>query len=226
LETYGVEIEPLNDSIKDVEVLLQFLYRARLKGVLSDAELDTKEKELNDTKAELQHRLDDLDPNRVAELEDAKDMLSTIEHLLGWADNYGKKLPITGMKGLTSFTSTGVLTMESRSANDVFNGIGSDRDDDMLKDVAQMLALFSPEWWISEPERFGNDDWLVNVLTEVLDRLHAKITMHHDHAVLEGVLQLTIPFESNHPSTGSLHASQSGRELEGGRIATWSRVIR
>jgi hypothetical protein len=96
----------------------------------------------------------------------------------------------------------------------------------MLKDVAQMLALFSPEWWISEPERFGNDDWLVNVLTEVLDRLHAKITMHHDHAVLEGVLQLTIPFESNHPSTGSLHASQSGRELEGGRIATWSRVIR
>jgi hypothetical protein len=162
LETYGVEIEPLNDSIKDVEDRLRFLYRARLSGVLSDAELDTKEKELNDTQAELQHRLDDLDPNRVAELEKAKDMLSTIEHLLVWADNYGKKLPITGMKGLTSFTSTGVLTTESRSANDVFNGIGSGSDDDVLQDVAQMFALFSPEWWISEPERFDNDDWLVN----------------------------------------------------------------
>ena len=82
-----------------------------------------------------------------------------------------------------------------------------------MQDVAQMLALFSPEWWISEPERFESEDWLVNVLTEVLDRLHAKITMHRYHAVLEGVLQLTIPFDSNRAPTNSLHASHEGRGL-------------
>jgi len=43
-ETYGIEIEPLNDSIKDVEDRLRVVYRARLNGALTDAELDAKEK--------------------------------------------------------------------------------------------------------------------------------------------------------------------------------------
>jgi site-specific DNA recombinase len=212
-ETYGAEIEPLNDSIKEVEDRLQVAYRARLNGVLTDAELDTKEKMLNENKAELQRRLDDLDPDRLAQLEEAREMLSTIDYLLDWANSYGSEMPITGMKGLVSFTPTAEVGTESLSANDVLNGIGSDSNEDVLQDVAQMLALFSPEWWISEPERFESDDWIVNVLTEVLDRLHAKITMHHDHAVLEGVLQLTIPFGSKSAPTNSLHASHKGRGL-------------
>jgi len=43
-ETYGIEIESLNDSIKDVEDRLRVVYRARLNGALADAELDAKEK--------------------------------------------------------------------------------------------------------------------------------------------------------------------------------------
>ena len=106
-----------------------------------------------------------------------------------------------------------MLAVELRPAYGLYDGIGFDSDDYVLQDVAQMLALFSPEWWVTEPERFESDDWLVNVLTEVLDRLHAKITMHHDHTVLKGVLQITFPFDLKSAPPNSLYASHEGRGL-------------
>jgi hypothetical protein len=85
-------------------------------------------------------------------------------------------------------------------------------------DVVEMLALFSPEWIIGEPEKFDDDDWLDTALNEFLDRLHAKITMYDAHAELEGVLPLTVPLGPD-GTPNSLRATHLPRELEGGPIA-------
>jgi hypothetical protein len=71
--------------------------------VFSEAELDDKEKELLQTKTELEDRLAELDPERVAELEEAWAMLPVISHLLNRAETYNKPLPITGMGSIKEF---------------------------------------------------------------------------------------------------------------------------
>lgn len=57
-------------------------------------------------------------------------------------------------------------------------------------DLAQLWAFFPPDWWVGDQSKFMDDDWAENMLTELLDRLHATITMYDDHAELEGVLPI------------------------------------
>jgi len=196
IETYGVEIQPLQQAVRDIDENLATVDRVRINGRLSEEELDAKEKELLRTKAELEGRLAKLDPERITELEEARAMLPAISHLLNWAETYNKPMPIIGMGSIKSFAPTSPPLIE--------------------QDVVEMLALFSPEWFIGEPEKFDDDDWLVTALNEFLDRLHAKITMFDDHAELEGVLSLSIPLGPNDTPNNSLHATHLPRELEGG----------
>jgi len=190
IESFGVDIAPLQQAVTDIEGRREAIYRARINGVLSEAELDAKDKELLQTKTELEGRLADLDPERIAELEDARAMLPAISHLLNWAETYNKPLPVAGMGSIKSFTSTSPPMIQ--------------------QDLVEMLALFSPEWIIGEPEKFEDDDWLVTALNEFLDRLHAKITMYDDHAELEGVLPLTISLGPD-GTPNSLHATRLPR---------------
>ena len=198
IETYGVEITPLQQAVRDIDENLATVDRVRINGRLSEEELDAKEKELLRTKAELEGRLAKLDPERITELEEARAMLPAISHLLNWAGTYNKPKPIIGMGTIKSFAQTSPPMIE--------------------QDVVEMLALFSPEWFIGEPEKFDDDDWLVTALNEFLDRLHAKITMFNDHAELEGVLPLSIPLGPNDLPNNSLHATHLPRELEGRRL--------
>ncbi|MBT3862260.1 MAG: recombinase family protein, partial [Chloroflexi bacterium] len=206
IETCGVEIAPLQQAVRDIDENLATVDRVRINGRLSEEELDAKEKELLRTKAELEGRLAKLDPERITELEEARAMLPAISHLLNWAETYNKPMPIIGMGTIKSFAPTSPPLIE--------------------QDVVEMLTLFSPEWFIGEPEKFDDDDWLVIALNEFLDRLHAKITMFDDHAELEGVLPLSIPLGPNDPPNNSIHATHLPRELEGGRMRRGDQVVR
>ncbi|MDA1278826.1 MAG: recombinase family protein [Chloroflexi bacterium] len=191
IETYGVEIALLQQAVRDIDENLATVDRVRINGRLSEAELDAKEKELLQMKGDLERRLAELDPEKIAELEEARAMLPMIGHLLDWAETYNKPMPVTGMANIKSFASTSPPLIE--------------------QNIVEMLALFSPEWFIGEPEKFDDDDWLVTALNEFLDRLHAKITMYHDHAELEGVLPLSILLGPDNTPKNSVHAAQLPR---------------
>ena len=66
---------------------------------------------------------------------------------------------------------------------------------------------------IGDGVRFEDGAWPQQLLTELLDRLHATIVVEGDDVSLEGTLPISIPFDPNASSSISLYASRDPRRL-------------
>ena len=176
---------------------LDTVYRARINGRLSEDELDAKEAELLRTRSDLEDRLASIDPARISELEESNAILNFVDSLLNWAEAW-IPFPSASKGGFKYFLD---------------GGHAPKFDDPEVEDLAKLLALFPPNWWSGESDRFEDTEWPQKMLTELLDRLHAKITVHDGYLELEGVLPISIPLGSESNSPISLHASQPARRL-------------
>ena len=196
LELLQVEIAPLQLEIDEIDRKLVEVDRARIKGRLPKAELDDEEERLEELKARLERRMSAMDPDRIAEVEEAQAMLPVIENMLGWAETWAPR-PLKNAGGFKSFIPGGVPPISDNPAID---------------ELARMWAVAPPDWWIGDETRFMDDEWAQKLLIELLDRLHATITIQDNHAVLEGVLPVTVPFDDDE-QTNSPYASHDARRL-------------
>ena len=195
IEAASSEIEPLLEAVAEIDDRLDTVYRARINGRLSGDELDAKEVDLLRTKSELEGRLASIDPARISELEQSNAMLNFVDSLLNWAEAW-IPFPSDNKGGFKYFLD---------------GGHAPTFDDPEVEDLAKLLVLFPPNWWSGESDRFEDAEWPQKMLTELLDRLHAKIIVHDGYAELEGVLPISIPLEPKSTSPISLHASHVAR---------------
>ena len=196
IELFEVEIAPLEAEIEEIDRKLLEVDRARIKGRVPKAELDGDEKTLEDLKVMLESRLSAMDPDRIAEMEEAIAMLPAIDNMLDWAETWAPR-SLENAGGFKFFIPGGVPPIS---------------DNPEIDELAKLWAVAPPDWWIGDDTKFIDDEWAQKLLTELLDRLHATITIRDDHAVLEGVLPVTIPFEDDAPAN-SPYASHDARRL-------------
>ena len=194
IELFEVEIGPLKTAIDEMDEKLLEVDRARIRRRIPTAELDANEKEFLELKAELEQRLSEMDPVRIADLEEAKAMLPAIGNMLGWSETWAPR-PLKNTGGFNFFKPGGIPPIS---------------DNPEVDELAKLWALAPPDWWIGDVTKFEDGEWAQRMLTELLDRLHATIVVDGDDVVLEGVLPITVPLEPDAPSN-SLYASRDPR---------------
>ena len=197
IESFEVEIGPLKTAIDEMDEKLLEIDRARIRGRIPAAELDANEKEFEELKAELEQRLSAIDPGRIAELEEAKAMLPAIGNMLDWSETWAPR-PLKNAGGFNFFIPGGIPPIS---------------DDPEAGELAKLWALAPPDWWIGDGVRFEDGAWPQQLLTELLDRLHATIVVEGDDVSLEGTLPISIPFDPNASPSISLYASRDPRRL-------------
>ena len=148
-------------------------------------------------KAELEQRLSVMDPDRIAELEEAKTMLPALSNMLDWSETWAPR-PLKNTGGFSFFIPGGIPPIS---------------DNQGANELAKLWALAPPDWWIGDAMSFEDGEWPQRMLTELLDRLHATIVVEGDDVSLEGILPISIPFDPNDAPSISLYASRDPRRL-------------
>ena len=197
IELFEVEIGPLKTAIGEMDEQLLEVDRARIRGRIPTAELDANEKDFLELKADLEQRLSAMDPDRIAELEEAKAMLPAIGNMLDWSETWAPR-SLKNAGGFNFFTPGGIPPISGNQETD---------------ELAKLWALAPPDWWIGDALKFEDGEWPQRMLTELLDRLHATILVEGDDISLEGILPISVPFDPNDAPSISLYASRDPRRL-------------